>query len=149
MAKSRWNVLLVEDNDDDAFIVERACKKSGVPVTLTRCPDGQQAFDYLQTRAAEPSALPHLVLLDLKIPLKSGLEVLRSIRANKKLQELIVVILTSSGESRDVKDAYRLRANAYLVKPPSLAGMLEVIQVLRLGWLDRFDALFDGISGVA
>jgi DNA-binding response OmpR family regulator len=79
--------------------------------------------------------LPSLVLLDLKLPLKHGLEVLHWVREQNTLDGLIVVVLTSSGEERDIARAYELRANAFLVKPASAKEMTEIVQALDVFWL--------------
>jgi CheY-like chemotaxis protein len=146
MKEPDWNILLVEDNDDDAFIVERALRSAGVHLHLERCKDGRAAMRYLNGQAPydnrEQFPLPHLLLLDLKIPFHNGLEILRWLRGQEALKSQIVVVLTSSAESRDIKEAYRLNANAYLVKPSSLDGMIEMARSLQLCWLEQFGSLF-------
>jgi CheY-like chemotaxis protein len=147
MKEREWNILLVEDNDDDAFIVERALRRAGVQFQIARCKDGCSAMRYLEglspfdDRRQFPR--PHLVLLDLKIPLRNGLEVLRWVRSQDELKSQIVVILTSSAESRDVREAYQCNVNAYLVKPSSPTGMAELAQCLQRCWIDRFGSLFE------
>src|ERR1700744_4855339 len=98
MPSNVWNLFLVEDNDDDAFITERAIRAAELPVLITRCKDGQEAVARIEEARAEgvhSPNFPHLTLLDLKIPLKSGLEVLRWIRNDPDFSSLIVVALTS------------------------------------------------------
>jgi CheY-like chemotaxis protein len=147
MKEKEWNILLVEDNDDDAFIVERALRRAGVQFQIARCKDGCAAMKYLEglspydDRSQFP--LPHLVLLDLKIPLRNGLEVLRWVRSHDGLKSQIVIVLSSSAESRDVKEAYRCNVNAYLVKPSSPTGMAELARCLQRCWIDQFGALFE------
>jgi CheY-like chemotaxis protein len=147
MKDTDWNILLVEDNDDDAFIVERALKRAGVPSQVARCKDGREAMLYLEGKSPyddrRQHPLPHLLLLDLKIPLHSGLEILRWLRSQEALKAQIVVVLTSSSEPRDLQEAYRLNANAYLVKPSSLTGMVELAKSLQLCWVEQFGALFE------
>jgi CheY-like chemotaxis protein len=137
-------ILLLEDNDDDAFITERALTKAGVSNKVHRCQDGQDLIDYLsalseksQTEANKGAAeVPYLVLLDLKTPRKSGLEVLQWIRNHAHFGPLVVLALTSSSEKSDVERAYQLHVNAYLVKPTSLSTMTELAQSIKRLWLD-------------
>jgi CheY-like chemotaxis protein len=138
-------LLLVEDNEDDVFIFRRAYKQAQLKHPLQVVSDGQEAADYLagngafSDRAKYP--LPFLVLLDLKLPLKHGLEVLHGIRANPATINLCVIVLTSSAEDRDIRRAQELGAQAYLVKPPSNRVLLEVMSAVR--------ALREGAAGSA
>lgn len=131
MALDAQTLLLVEDNDDDVFIFKRAYKQAKLAHPLQVAGDGEEATDYLLGRGRfadrEKYPLPFLVLLDLKLPLKSGLEVLQSVRERPELAKLCVIVLTSSAEDRDVLRAHDLGAQAYLVKPPSAQVLLEAI----------------------
>jgi len=124
-------ILLVEDNEDDAFLMRRALKKTEMDCPLQIAEDGQQALDYLagngayQDRAAHP--LPSIVFLDLKLPRIHGFEVLEWIRAQPHFKNLEVVILTSSGEERDKRKALELTACAYLVKPPTSESLHAIL----------------------
>jgi two-component system response regulator len=149
MSDRNWNLFLVEDNDDDAFIAERAIKSASLPVNIIRCKDGEAAVNRLNASREEGSSeslVPHLVLLDLKIPLRSGLEVLRWIREDPMLHSLIVVALTSSSERRDLNDAYDLNVNSYLVKPSSIAAMTDLMRSVGKVWIDQFDRLFPALG---
>jgi CheY-like chemotaxis protein len=132
-------VLLVEDDPNDVALVRRAFRRAGLEGEPRVVHDGEAASDYLEgahrfaDRAANP--LPALVLLDLKLPRRSGLEVLERLRATPGLRRLPVVMLTSSGEMRDVDRAYDLGANAYLVKPVDPAELQEVVRHLGMFWL--------------
>ena len=132
------NILLVDDNDDDAFFVERAFKSAKVPVHISRCIDGQEAMNYLESKPpfAKMSfhPRPDIVLLDLKLPVKDGLDVLAWIRGNEAFSNLIVIVLTSSADQRDIDRAYKLNANAYLTKPGSLDGMVEMVRAINFCW---------------
>ncbi|HSI85475.1 MAG: response regulator [Candidatus Methylacidiphilales bacterium] len=138
-------ILLAEDNPDEAFITNRAFKSAGVPATIRHCEDGQAVIDYLESVAKSAdlasgglsSPLPRLLLLDLKMPRKNGLEVLRWVRQNEHFSLLIVLVLSSSAERQDILDAYRLHANAYLVKPSSLSVMTEMARSIGTFWLDQ------------
>jgi CheY-like chemotaxis protein len=133
MNANAQTVLLVEDNDDDVFIFRRAYKQAQLPHLMQVVTDGQEAFDYLmgegrfQDRTKFP--LPSLVLLDLKLPLKHGFEVLQAIRFRPAIASLPVVVLTSSAEDRDIERARELGAQAFFVKPPSAEILSEAVRV--------------------
>lgn len=134
-------ILLVEDNEDDIFFMQRAVKSSGIEATMVVAQNGQAAIDYLSgtgeyaDRARFP--YPTLILLDLKMPLRSGLEVLEWIRTQPPLQTLLVLILTTSREESDVERAYRLGANSFLVKPPSIEELNDLMRLVKEYWLDN------------
>lgn len=138
-------MLLVEDNEDDVFLMERALDDAGVINPLQVVEDGQAALDYLggvgqfSDRARHP--LPAIVFLDLKLPFKSGHEVLAWIRRRREFDSLVVVVLTSSNEPNDLSKSYALGANSYLVKPPSPEQLLEMAKAFKWYWLEynRFD----------
>jgi CheY-like chemotaxis protein len=137
------HILLLEDNDDDAFLTERALKKAGINSMLQRYYDGQSVIDHLSTLRREDdlikNTIPHLVLLDIKTPKKTGLEVLHWIRSHQQFAPMIVLALTSSSERKDIARAFELHINAYLVKPTSLSTMVEIAQCIKKLWLDNFD----------
>jgi two-component system response regulator len=132
-------ILLVEDNPDDELLTLRAFRKSNVLNEIIVARDGAEALDYLFASGAyaerDPNELPQLVLLDLKLPKVSGLEVLRRLRANEQTRLLPVVILTSSNEERDIIDGYKLGANSYVRKPVDFVQFAEAVQRLGLYWL--------------
>src|SRR6185503_2980965 len=113
--------LLVEDNEDDADLTLMAFKEAHVTNPLVRVKDGQEALDYLFAKGTysdrNPAELPMVVLLDLKLPKLSGIEVLKEIRSGDRTRRLPVVILTSSIEDRDRVGAYDLHCNSYVRKP--------------------------------
>jgi CheY-like chemotaxis protein len=124
-------LLLVEDNRDDVFFLQRALQKARISTPMHVAQNGQAAIDYL-TAAMEYGdpprhSFPSLVLLDLKIPYVSGFEVLKWIREQPALANLSVVILTSSPEQRDREMAVALGATGYLVKPPTEAMMRQLL----------------------
>ncbi|BBP03589.1 response regulator [Sulfuriferula plumbiphila] len=132
-------LLLVEDDPNDVMLFRRAKDKSNLANPLQVMQDGEAAVAYLsgQGQYADRNRypLPALVLLDLKLPRKSGLEVLEWLRRQPGLQRLPVVVLTSSKESLDVGRAYDLGANSYLIKPVAFDKLLEMVKVLGLYWL--------------
>jgi CheY-like chemotaxis protein len=141
-------ILLVEDNEDDVFLMKRALKAAGITNALFVVDDGQKAIDYLSgvgeysDRTSFP--FPALVFLDLKLPLKGGLDVLGWIRGQPSLENLVVVVLTSSNEPSDLKEAYRLGANSYVVKPPTANQLIEMAKAFKWYWLEfnEFDPAF-------
>ena len=132
-------LLLVEDNPTDEKLTVRAFKKSGVANEVVVVRDGAEALDYLfamgKYAARDPSVLPAVVMLDLKLPRIDGLEVLRRIRANERTQCLPVVILTASKEHEDIARGYSLGANPYVRKPVDFSVFAEAAKTLGLFWL--------------
>jgi CheY-like chemotaxis protein len=128
-------ILLVEDNEDDVFIFRRAYKQAGLTHPLQVVMDGQEATDYLHGESAFADRtrfpVPLLILLDLKLPFKPGLEILAMIRSSPRLANLSVIVLTSSAEQRDISRAQELRAQAFLVKPPGAPTLLAAMQSIR------------------
>ena len=139
MKLSEMQILLVEDNADDVLLIRRAFRRGNVGTALTVLGDGDSAVAYLageapyDDRARHP--LPQLVLLDLKLPCRSGLEVLEWARARPELRSLVVVVLTSSRESRDIDRAYELGANSFLVKPVEFDGLCELVATMDRYWM--------------
>jgi CheY-like chemotaxis protein len=132
-------ILLVEDNPKDVFLVKRALRKAQVVTPVQVVNDGDAAVHYLSgevpysDRMAHP--LPVMVLLDLKLPRRSGAEVLTWIRQKPDLRRLPVVILTSSREYADINRIYDLGANAYIVKPMDFDQLVDVLKTLDLHWI--------------
>lgn len=132
-------VLLADDNPQDVLLAQRAFKKASVDCSLAVVTDGDDAVAYLAgtgkygDRKVHP--LPVLMLLDIKMPRRSGLDVLQWSRAQPHLKQLTMVMLTSSNESEDVKKAYELGANSFLVKPVAFSDLLEMVKALQIYWL--------------
>lgn len=133
-------ILLVEDDQNDAFFLQYAFEAAGIENPLQVVVDGQQAINYLSGKGPYADrrrfALPCLVLLDLKLPVRMGTEVLRWIREQPLLSSLLVVVLTSSSNNSDVDSAYECGAQSYLVKPLSLEKRLEMARAIKNYWLD-------------
>lgn len=135
MAAAPQIIFLMEDDEDDAFIMKRAMSKANLNPPIHTARDGGEAIDYLSgagkyaDRASHP--LPHFIFLDLKLPYVSGFEVLEWIRNQPTLHQMEVFILTSSPEARDRQRAEQLGASGYLVKPPTPQMLLEVLKSLN------------------
>jgi CheY-like chemotaxis protein len=134
-------ILLVEDEADDVFLMERAMRKAKLCFSMHNAKNGQEAVDYLQgagkysQRATYP--LPSLIFLDLKIPFIHGFEVLRWIRQQPSLNGIPVIMLTSSLEASDQEKAVKLGAEGFLIKPPAPEKLVQVFQDLPLIIKDR------------
>jgi CheY-like chemotaxis protein len=133
-------ILLVEDDPNDVFLIQRAFQKAGFRNPLKVVRDGEQAIEYLSGHGSdgerERFPLPFLVLLDLKMPGIDGFEVLRWVRAEPELKRLLVVVLTSSNLQADVDRAYELGANSYLVKPVEFDEMVHLVQRFEAYWTE-------------
>ena len=136
---SRKVILLVEDNPDDELLTLRALRKSGVQNEVVVAHDGVEALDYLFASGPhagrDPTAVPQLILLDLKLPKVGGLEVLKRLRSEERTRRLPVVILSSSREQRDMLDGYGLGANSYVRKPVNFEQFVTAVELLRRYWL--------------
>ena len=132
-------ILLVEDNASDEKLTLLAFKKCGVSNEVVVARDGSAALDWLfatgKHAGRDVSVLPTVILLDLKLPKRDGLEVLRRIRADERTRFVSVVVLTSSKEDEDVVRSYSLGANAYVRKPVDFAEFAEAAKTLGLFWL--------------
>ena len=124
-------ILLVEDSEADAELTTRALRKGRVVNTLHVARDGQEAIDFL----AAATELPKVVLLDLKLPKKSGIEVLEWIRSQPRSKVLPVVMLTSSREEPDIAKCYALGVNSYIVKPVEFDAFAKAVIDIGLYWM--------------
>lgn len=132
-------ILLVEDDPDDVFFLQEAFKKADMAGALRVARDGEEAVAYLLGQAAFADRrlypLPALVLLDLKLPRKSGLEVLEWRRGQPGMALIPVIVLTSSLSNADMCRAYELGANSYLVKPIESGAQVEMVRAIRQYWI--------------
>lgn len=132
-------ILLVEDDPNDIELAMHALRGSNIANRIQVVRDGAEALEYLfgtgryEHRTADD--LPRVVLLDLKLPLVDGLEVLRQLRDSKHSRHLPVVVLTSSHEDRDIVESYRLGVNSYIVKPVDFEQFSETVRQLGLYWV--------------
>jgi len=130
-------ILLVEDNEDDVFAMQRAFRKAQITQRVQIVSDGQKAMDYLSGIGAyadrESCPLPAVIFLDLKLPYVSGFEVLEWMREQAVLRDLSVVILTGSAEQIDRDRAAKLGVRAYVVKPPQPVELNNLINAVAAG----------------
>jgi CheY-like chemotaxis protein len=139
MRSDGLTILLVEDNPTDVMLIRRAFDTAKLANPIQVVSDGDAAVDYLAGDGIyadrQQFPLPILILLDLKLPRRSGLEVLQWLRAQETVKRIPVVMLTSSQEHRDVNAAYDTGVNSYLVKPVDFDGLLEMLKTVNLYWL--------------
>lgn len=126
-------ILLIEDNPDDAGLAIRALKKHNLANNLLHLQDGEEALDFLFSERI--NGIPKVILLDLKMPKVDGIEVLRRLKADEKKRMIPVVVLTSSKEERDIVESYKLGVNAYIVKPVDFDKFSKAIAEIGFFWL--------------
>ena len=129
-------ILMVEDNDGDAFLTIEALKAAKAPNVVHVVHDGVEALDFLHRRGKYAGAVrPDMILLDLNLPRKDGRELLAEIKPDPELRAIPVVVLTSSSAEKDVAKSYNLHANCYIVKPVDFNGLIEVVKSIEQFWL--------------
>jgi CheY-like chemotaxis protein len=130
-------ILLVEDSPEDFETTERAFRRSGLKNPIIRCADGEEALDFLFRRGSFAEApRPGVILLDLNLPGTDGREVLAEIKADPQLQQIPVVVLTTSSDDRDVRACYKAGASSYIQKPVDLEGFMQAIERLNDYWFE-------------
>lgn len=136
---SNVDILLVEDNPSDAELTMWALRKNGMGASLLHLQNGEAALEYLFGKGAyvgrNMDDMPKIVLMDLKMPKVGGLEVLRAMKDHDRTRRIPVVLLTSSKEERDIREAYHIGANSYVVKPVEFDDLVRMIAILGTYWL--------------
>ncbi len=139
MNTNEVEIILVEDNPDDAALTMRAFKSHKLGNSLVHLKDGQEAFDYIfhgkEFHGRQFTDRPKVILLDLKMPKINGIEVLERVKGDSTTKHIPVVILTSSEEDPDIKRCYELGANSYIVKPVEFDNFSKTVVDLGLYWL--------------
>ncbi|HMB90069.1 MAG TPA: response regulator [Rhodothermales bacterium] len=136
-SEENLRVLLVEDNPAHAALVKRSFEENGILADLTHLADGEAALDYLFRRGPYADAaylMPHLILLDLRLPRVDGMEVLEAVKSDTALRSIPVVVLTTSAAERDVEKAYSHYANSYVVKPLGISKFQQLIKEVKSYW---------------
>lgn len=132
-------IILVEDNPDDAILTIRALKKNNLANRLIHLKDGAEALDFLfaegEYSGRDKNITPKVILLDLKMPKVNGLEVLQRLKADNSTKHIPVVVLTSSSEDPDIKNCYSYGVNSYIVKPLGFDDFTRKISELGLYWM--------------
>lgn len=129
---SARSILLVEDNAGDVRLTREALREADVSVELTAVPDGEQALAFLRDGAQRPD----LVLLDLNLPKKNGLEVLEEVKGDPELRGIPVIMLTTSSSSRDIAACYDRGVNCYVVKPLDLDDFTRLVRAINSFWFE-------------
>jgi CheY-like chemotaxis protein len=136
---SQPTILHVDDDSNDVLLLQHACRKAGMSFDVQGVLDGEQAIAYLRGTDKfadrEHYPMPRLILLDLKMPRLSGFEVLDWMRREDNLKRMPVVVLSSSNHDADIKRAYDLGANSYLVKPVGFDGLVELVKAVNHYWM--------------
>ncbi len=139
MDYSEVEILLVEDNPYDVEMTINSLQQHKISNKIFVTRDGAEALDFIFARGEysgrDVSAKPRVILLDLKLPKKNGLEVLREIRSDESTKQIPVVILTSSQEESDIVESYKLGVNSYIVKPVDFENFTKAISNIGLYWL--------------
>lgn len=136
--KAPIRVLVADDNEDHVFLIVRALRgEQGVVLEVDTVGDGEEALDHLYGRGRFAGrARPNLVLLDLKMPKVSGLEVLQQVKCDPALRDIPVVVLSSSERPEDISSTYQLGGNSYVTKPSTVAGLREGVQGISRYWAE-------------
>lgn len=133
------DILIVEDNPNDAELTIRGLKKHYLANNIFHVEDGEEALDYIFAKGKysgrNSNHKPKVILLDLKLPKVDGLEVLRQVKENKNTKNIPIVVLTSSREEKDIVESYKLGVNSYIVKPVEFEKFVESVKELGLYWL--------------
>ncbi|HTA41060.1 MAG TPA: response regulator [Bryobacteraceae bacterium] len=138
MSSNQTEILLVEDDPQDVELTLRVLRTENIKVAIQVARDGEEALDYLFRRGdysnRAPNHQPSLILLDLKLPKVNGLQVIEQIKASDETRTIPVVVLTSSGEQKDIVESYRLGANSYVQKPVGSIEFRQAIKTLAFYW---------------
>ena len=129
-------ILLIEDNLNDAELAIRALKKNNITNKLLHLKDGEEAVNYLfPQNGLSSNAIPKVILLDLKLPKVDGIQILKRLKSDERTKTIPVVILTSSQEERDIVESYKLGVNSYVTKPVEFEKFINAVASMGLYWL--------------
>lgn len=137
--KEQVDILLVEDNPNDAELTIRALKKNNILNNILHLEDGEEVLHYIfgtgKYTERDTQEIPKVILLDLKMPKIDGLDVLRQLKSNEKTKVIPVILLTSSKEDRDIMEGYKLGVNSYIVKPVGFENFVKAVSDIGFYWL--------------
>ncbi len=133
MTDEKVDIVIVEDDPSDAELITRALRKYNMANKIVLLRDGAEALDFFFGSRANDR--PKVVLLDLKLPKVNGIEVLQRLKAQERTKNIPVVVLTSSAENQDIRDAYQYGVNSYVTKPIQFEDFANAVAELRLYWL--------------
>lgn len=136
MVSKPLEILLVEDNPGDIRLLSDFMKRSKVPNNVNSVENGAQALDYLhKTGKYSNAAMPHLIILDLNMPIKGGREVLAEVKEDPALKHIPIIVLTTSDAPLDINNSYLLHANCYLTKPADLDQFYHMVSAIEEFWM--------------
>jgi two-component system, response regulator len=139
ISHGKIDIVLCEDNGNDAELTIRALSKQGLAKSLIHLKDGEELLHYIYCTgvyaARNAEEFPRLIILDLKMPKVDGLEVVRKLKSDKRTSMIPLVLLSSSKEDKDIRESYRLGVNSYIVKPVEFEGYVKVVSTVGLYWL--------------
>jgi len=139
VAKNSIVILMADDDDDDFLLTQKALKESKLLNTLIRVKDGEELIDYLCKRGdyeSKETIRPGVILLDLNMPRKDGREALKEIKSNRDLQDIPVVVFTTSKAEEDIYRSYQLGVNSFITKPVTFENLMSVMQALGKYWFE-------------
>ncbi len=136
-SNTKPRILLVEDNPGDIRLTQEALKESNMDIHLDVVSDGEQALDFLMKRGKYTEAVrPHIILLDLNLPKKNGIEILKEVKVHESLKKIPIIVLTTSDADHDISKAYSLNANCYILKPVDFDDFAKVIRLVETFWFN-------------
>lgn len=136
-SNTKPRILLVEDNPGDIRLTQEALKESNMDIHLDVVSDGEQAIDFLMKKGKYAEAVrPHIILLDLNLPKKNGIEILKEVKVHDSLKKIPIIVLTTSDADHDITKAYSLNANCYILKPVDFDDFAKVIRLVETFWFN-------------
>jgi chemotaxis family two-component system response regulator Rcp1 len=143
-SKDKPRILLVEDNPGDIRLTQEAFKESSLDIQMDVVTDGEMALDFLFKKGRYSDAIkPDVVLLDLNLPKKNGIEVLKEVKVDEALKRIPVIVLTTSDADHDISKAYGLHANCYILKPVDFDDFAKVIRLIESFWFNAVQLVHD------
>jgi chemotaxis family two-component system response regulator Rcp1 len=128
-------VLLAEDNPSDARLIKEAFLEAGLTCDINTVNDGVEVMDYLANAGTLSRPLPRIIILDVKMPRKNGIEVLQDLKSNSTLKDIPVIMLTNSDSRDDILEAYSYETNAYMTKPLVMSELIEIVKYIYDTWI--------------